>query len=87
MNLYGEEKSRSLAHNVRLFFVGVAMGIANIIPGVSGGTIAVVFGIYEELMESLGNFLTNREKRWRYIKFLVILFWGRGLPLSCLPAY
>ncbi|MGD9486881.1 MAG: DUF368 domain-containing protein [Calditrichaceae bacterium] len=81
MNLYGEEKSRSLAHNVRLFFVGVAMGIANIIPGVSGGTIAVVFGIYEELMESLGNFLTNREKRWRYIKFLVILFLGSGIAI------
>jgi putative membrane protein len=52
------------------------MGVANIIPGVSGGTIAVVFGIYEDLMEALGNFLTDKTKRWQYIKFLTVLFAG-----------
>ena len=52
------------------------MGVANIIPGVSGGTIAVVFGIYEDLMEALGNFLTDKEKRWKYILYLVVLFGG-----------
>jgi putative membrane protein len=65
-----------LLQDLRLFLVGVAMGVANIIPGVSGGTIAVVFGIYEELMEALGNLLTNKEKRREYIRFLVILFLG-----------
>ena len=29
------------------------MGAANVIPGVSGGTIALVTGVYEELIESL----------------------------------
>ncbi|KAA3617464.1 MAG: DUF368 domain-containing protein [Calditrichaeota bacterium] len=61
---------------LRLFFVGMAMGVANIIPGVSGGTIAVVFGIYEHLMEALGNFATDKEKRWEYIVYLAILFGG-----------
>lgn len=32
---------------------GVAMGIADVIPGVSGGTIAFISGIYEELLDSL----------------------------------
>ena len=32
------------------------MGAANVIPGVSGGTIALVTGIYEELIESLKSF-------------------------------
>ena len=32
------------------------MGIANVIPGVSGGTIALVTGIYEELINSLKSF-------------------------------
>ncbi|MGD9898949.1 MAG: DUF368 domain-containing protein [Calditrichaceae bacterium] len=75
------DEPRTLVNNMRLFFVGLAMGVANIIPGVSGGTIAVVFGIYEELMESLGNFLTNSEKRWRYIKFLAILFLGSVIAI------
>ena len=38
---------------LRLILVGFAMGGANIIPGVSGGTIAFVFGIYEDLIQSL----------------------------------
>ena len=61
---------------LRNFLVGGIMGIANIIPGVSGGTIAVVFGIFEELMEALGNFITDKENRWKYIRFLVTVFGG-----------
>tara|TARA_B100001250_G_scaffold332767_1_gene298280 strand:+ start:77 stop:997 length:921 start_codon:yes stop_codon:yes gene_type:complete len=39
-----------------LFLKGVAMGVANVIPGVSGGTIALITGIYEELINSLKSF-------------------------------
>ena len=39
-----------------LFFKGMAMGIANVIPGVSGGTIALITEIYEELINSLKSF-------------------------------
>ncbi len=65
-----------LRYWIRLIIVGGVMGVANIIPGVSGGTMAVVFGIYEDLMEALGNFITDRERRWVYIRFLLILFTG-----------
>ncbi|CAI8217511.1 MAG: Uncharacterised protein [Formosa sp. Hel1_33_131] len=34
---------------------GMAMGAADIVPGVSGGTIAFISGIYEELIDSLNN--------------------------------
>jgi putative membrane protein len=36
-----------------LFFKGAAMGVADTVPGVSGGTVAFITGIYEELIESL----------------------------------
>ncbi len=36
-----------------LFFKGAAMGVADTVPGVSGGTIAFITGIYEELIQSL----------------------------------
>ena len=39
-----------------LFLKGIAMGVANVIPGVSGGTIALITGIYEELIYSLKSF-------------------------------
>lgn len=38
---------------IRLFTTGVAMGTADLIPGVSGGTIAFLSGIYEELLYSI----------------------------------
>ena len=42
-----------MKREVLLFLKGIAMGIANIIPGVSGGTIALITEIYEELINSL----------------------------------
>jgi putative membrane protein len=39
-----------------LFLKGIGMGAANVIPGVSGGTIALVTGIYEDLINSLKSF-------------------------------
>lgn len=38
---------------IRLFFTGFSMGTADLIPGVSGGTIAFISGIYEELIYSI----------------------------------
>jgi len=39
-----------------LFLKGVGMGVANVIPGVSGGTIALITNIYEELVNTLRSF-------------------------------
>ncbi|MCM2321062.1 MAG: DUF368 domain-containing protein, partial [Pseudomonas sp.] len=36
-----------------LFAKGVAMGAADVVPGVSGGTIAFISGIYDELLRSI----------------------------------
>ena len=35
------------------------MGIANVIPGVSGGTIALITNIYQEFIDTLKNFNTK----------------------------
>ncbi len=41
---------------VRLFFTGFGMGMADLVPGVSGGTIAFLMGIYDELLFSIKTF-------------------------------
>ncbi|MEM9159771.1 MAG: DUF368 domain-containing protein [Verrucomicrobiota bacterium] len=41
---------------ILLFLKGIAMGAANVIPGVSGGTIAFVTGIYEDFIDALKSF-------------------------------
>ena len=42
--------------NQVLFIKGMAMGAANVIPGVSGGTIALITGIYKELIDAIKSF-------------------------------
>ncbi|MDO8908801.1 MAG: DUF368 domain-containing protein [Pseudohongiella sp.] len=43
----------TLSERLILFLKGMAMGIADSVPGVSGGTIAVISGIYEQLLLAL----------------------------------
>lgn len=44
---------------------GLAMGAADVVPGVSGGTIAFVSGIYEELIESIDNLNLSVFSTWK----------------------
>ncbi|MGL4450240.1 MAG: DUF368 domain-containing protein [Sarcina sp.] len=41
---------------------GMVIGISNIIPGVSGGTMAVVLGIYDKLISTINNFFKDVKK-------------------------
>jgi putative membrane protein len=41
---------------ISLFLKGIVMGAANVIPGVSGGTIALITGIFERLIDSVKSF-------------------------------
>ena len=74
---------------------GVAMGAADVVPGVSGGTIAFISGIYEELLESIAsvNFKTLKLIKtdgikvfWEKINgnFLVSLLVGIGISILSL---
>lgn len=41
---------------LRLFFTGFAMGASDIVPGVSGGTMAFILGVYETLINAIKSF-------------------------------
>ena len=47
--------SRKLKDYLVIGLKGIAMGAADVVPGVSGGTIAFISGIYEELLGSISN--------------------------------
>ena len=61
---------------IRLFFSGVLIGIANIIPGVSGGTMAVVLGIYDDLIAVFNKGLNPRNWTSLPYGFLLAIFGG-----------
>ncbi|MCA9921469.1 MAG: DUF368 domain-containing protein, partial [Anaerolineales bacterium] len=48
-----EKKQRTIKEYVGLVLRGMAMGASDIVPGVSGGTMAFILGIYEELINSI----------------------------------
>ena len=48
-----ERTKRKFNQYLLLVFNGFSMGAANVIPGVSGGTMAFIMGIYEELIDSI----------------------------------
>jgi len=78
---------RGLRDYFVLFLKGMAMGAADVVPGVSGGTIAFISGIYEELLSSIractplalvSLFRDGPRIFWRRINgtFLSVLFGG-----------
>lgn len=67
-----------MKNNIILMIKGAIFGIANIIPGVSGGTIALTMGIYEDLIASISHFFNNAKQS---LKFLIPFAIGAGLSI------
>lgn len=74
---------------------GIAMGAADVVPGVSGGTIAFISGIYEELLETINSFNFGLiqvfksggiKKVWKAINgnFLASLLFGISISIFSL---
>ena len=51
---------------LKLILAGIVIGVANVIPGVSGGTMAVVFGIYDELIGVISFNIKQIFSKWRF---------------------
>ena len=66
---------------LKSIFIGILIGIANIIPGVSGGTLALSLGVYEDIIYAI-NHLFNEFKK--SLKILVPLGIGAVLAILCL---
>lgn len=74
---------------------GMAMGAADVVPGVSGGTIAFITGIYEELLDTISSVNLSALKKlksegvksfWKHINgnFIVALFAGIAISFFTL---
>ena len=86
---------RRLKDYIVLALKGMAMGAADVVPGVSGGTIAFIVGIYDELINSIKSINTYSIKLlftgkigafWKAINgnFLCVLLLGIGISVFSL---
>jgi putative membrane protein len=78
---------------IQLFIKGLAMGAADVVPGVSGGTIAFITGIYGRLLYAINHFDLQALKLlkagkfselWRHVDGLFLLILGSGILISIL---
>ena len=53
--------------DIRAFINGIAFGLTLIVPGASGGTVAVILGFYNQLIDSVNNFTRNKRKHLRFL--------------------
>ncbi len=88
-------QNKSTKEYLLLFLKGAGMGAADVVPGVSGGTIAFITGIYEELLGSIRSvngeavkllLRFNLKGFWKHVNgsFLVVLLAGIGFSLLSL---
>jgi putative membrane protein len=88
-------KTKTPSQYALLSLKGIAMGAADVVPGVSGGTIAFITGIYDELLGSINNINFQALKTlksdgvkafWKHINgnFLVFLLLGIGVSIASL---
>ncbi|KAB1065049.1 DUF368 domain-containing protein [Salibacter halophilus] len=87
--------SRTVKEYLGIAIRGMGMGAADVVPGVSGGTIAFITGIYEELIETINKFDLNTFKvlreqglaaAWNHVNgnFIVSLLLGIGISVVSL---
>ena len=90
-----DERGIEFLDYFQIFFKGAFMGIADMLPGISGGTIALVLGIYHQVLNSIRNI--NFKCLFRFqikdfflskeIKFLSNLFIGALFSFLCFSKY
>jgi len=63
-----------------LVLKGMAYGITHIVPGLGGGLVLILLGVYEPFVDAIGNFFLRRDRWGEYIPFLVSL--GVGMVIA-----
>ena len=69
---------KKIKDNLVLFLKGFIMGIANVIPGVSGGTLAVILGVFKDFLGAISNIFKTF---WKSLLFLLPIVLGMGVAI------
>ena len=64
--------------SIKNFLIGIVIGVANIIPGVSGGTMMVICKVFDKIMHSIGYFWKEFKKS---VTFLLPIMLGAGVGI------
>lgn len=65
-------------NHIKNFLIGMVVGVANVIPGVSAGTMAVILGIYDRLLNAI---TLKKDKLKENLPFLISIAIGAGIGI------
>lgn len=72
-------------NHLSVFLKGICMGVADLVPGISGGTIALITGIYDQLIHNVHVFFHKNTRRFHlkgYWQNIIHLEYGFLIPLA-----
>ena len=55
-----------------IFLKGLVIGISMLVPGVSGGTMAIIFGIYDYLIRAVSRFFDDWKRNFKLLFYLAL---------------
>lgn len=78
--------------NIILIIKGLFIGLAKVIPGVSGAILAISLGVYDKLLESITHFFNNKKENFKLLLYigigiLIAIILGSKLIYYCLDNY
>lgn len=73
-----QKNENSVPNILYRVFVGLLFGFANVIPGVSGGTVMVVLGVYERIIGIITDFFKKIKTEWKFFLPIVV---GMGIAI------
>lgn len=71
-----EKKKNVVLQSILWVIQGFIVGIGAILPGVSGGSLCYVFGIYDQILDVLSSPINGLKKHWKMLIFVIL---GGGL--------
>ncbi len=76
-----KQNRRFMKDKIILMLKGMIIGVANIIPGVSGGTLMIILGLYEDVINTISHFFKKFKKN---IKFIIPIAIGMVVSILLL---
>ena len=79
------------SQTLKIFFSGICVGAADIVPGISGGTVAFIIGMYEKLLQSISSinrqtiglfFRGHIKESFKIIPWQFLLLFFSGVAIS-----
>ena len=69
-----------MKNSLKTFLAGMAIGFGSAVPGVSGGTIAIIFGVYKKIIWAVSNLLKHFKEAFRILLPTLL-----GVVLALIP--